>query len=114
MFWRLWPHVRLRQGVALQSLKTLRFRSLGNMAGPFDFDQLSSSQMRRQCRFTLTDVLSLTAIIMLIVVCRAAATHDAFKKNPFSHRLTNHGHLNSHNPACPKDVRHREVVGGTK
>jgi hypothetical protein len=83
-------------------------------ATQFDFDQPSSLQMRRDCRFTLTDVLSLTAIIMLIVVCRAAATRGAFKPNPFGPWLTHAGDINAHNPTCRKGVRHRDVVGGTK
>jgi hypothetical protein len=56
-----------------------------NIATRFDFNQPSSFKMRRECRFTLTDVLVLTAIIMLIVcvalprrVVPSKRTHSAF------------------------------------
>jgi len=43
--------------------------------------------MRRDTRLTLTDVLAMTATIMLIVLCCAAETRDALKTNPFGPRL---------------------------
>jgi len=59
--------------------------------------------MRRARRFTLTDLLSLTAAIMLIVVCYAAATRAAPKTSSFSAWLTHAGearmvHARTRNP----------------
>jgi len=47
--------------------------------------------MRRCRRYTLTDMLSLTAAIMLIVVCHAAARRAAPKMSPSGVWLTHAG-----------------------
>ena len=58
--------------------------------------------MRRDTRLTLTDVLAMTATIMLIVLCCAAETRDALKTNPFGPRLTGSSDANAHHPTRRK------------
>jgi hypothetical protein len=54
------------------------------------------SKMRNVRRFTLTDMLSLTAAIMLIVVCYAAARRVAPRTRPVGLWLTHAGEASVH------------------
>jgi hypothetical protein len=55
------------------------------------FPPSSLPKMRRARRLTLTDMLSLTAAIMLLVVCYAAARRAAPRMSPFGAWLTHAG-----------------------